>query len=420
MRATVGQKRGKWGLRIYYGNREKWRTIGEGDEALEKARKLAEAANAREDRQRQNRRGGTGFLEWHRRGSPLPIDRLLTDWLRHYGPSVGPSTFDRYRAHCKDQLIPFFGAKDLARLQDTDIITWAAGEYDQGRGRDTVVNATRCLVRIARLAHQKGHLERSPVPQGMVRVVEQIARARDVNVRAVDAWNLEEVQTLLMIAEETEPHFAPVLQFAFLTGCRRGEIMALRWDKVDLERGTIQVEKSEGRYGRRNAKWGKHRTIDLPRHSLDLLERLAADRSRRPDDHDSRYVFVARRGRRWSVSSWQRTWTRIRSRANALDGTRSLNFHATRHTHASVCLDASESPTDVANRLGHGIDVLHQRYAHLLRKHRQPLRHLDALSTRAPSKADRAPREAMRTPASEARSGRTHQKTWVDPPRPLQ
>ncbi len=65
----------------------------------------------------------------------------------------------------------------------------------------------------------------------MVRVVEQIARARDVNVRAVDAWDLEEVQTLLMIAEETEPHFAPVLQFAFLTGCRRGEIMALRWDQ---------------------------------------------------------------------------------------------------------------------------------------------------------------------------------------------
>ncbi len=57
MRATVGQKRGKWGLRIYSGNREKWRTIGEGDEALEKARKLAEAANAREDRQRQSRKG---------------------------------------------------------------------------------------------------------------------------------------------------------------------------------------------------------------------------------------------------------------------------------------------------------------------------------------------------------------------------
>ena len=72
MRATVGQKRGKWGLRIYYGNREKWRTIGEGDEALEKARKLAEAANTREDRRRQSRKVGNGFLEWHRRGSPLP------------------------------------------------------------------------------------------------------------------------------------------------------------------------------------------------------------------------------------------------------------------------------------------------------------------------------------------------------------
>ena len=56
MRATVGQKRGKWGLRIYSGNREKWRTIGEGDEALEKARKLAEAANTREDRRRQSRK----------------------------------------------------------------------------------------------------------------------------------------------------------------------------------------------------------------------------------------------------------------------------------------------------------------------------------------------------------------------------
>ena len=45
-------------------------------------------------------------------------------------------------------------------------------------------------------------------------------------------------------ADERDPRLAPLLMLAALTGMRRGELCALRWTDVDLDRGQMEVSRS--------------------------------------------------------------------------------------------------------------------------------------------------------------------------------
>jgi len=56
--------------------------------------------------------------------------------------------------------------------------------------------------------------------------------------------NIDDVRLLLALAEETDPTLSCWLDIATSTGARRGEICALRWSDIDLERATVRIERS--------------------------------------------------------------------------------------------------------------------------------------------------------------------------------
>jgi integrase len=380
--AIVQCKRGRFGVLTRHRGKEKWQTIGAGEEGRSQAQELAAEINRQLEEERA--REESEFLDWHSPGAALPIDRALRDWLFHYGPTVGRSTLDRYRSLVDHQLVPYFGGKDLGALRDTDVIGFASSQYRAGAARDPVLNALSCLRRVIHLALEKGHLARHPLPR-MLRIAKQVARAQGRATVRADAWTKEEAAILLDLAREHEPCLFPLLSFAFLTGVRKGEAIGLRWSAVHLEQGTIEIlwAISHGEGG--PPKWGKNRTIQIPDSLVPLLEELRGRRARRgksPTGDD--WVFLpAGRGRRrkigerewprvrpWSESFLTRVFARVLKRAVPL-GVRRLSFHATRHSYATWALSASHDPLEVANNLGHSPEVLWSRYTHLLRGRRR-------------------------------------------------
>jgi hypothetical protein len=173
--AFVECKRGRFGVLARYRGREKWQTVGAGEEGRRQAQELAAEINRQLEE--ETAREESEFLDWHTLGAALPIDRALRDWLFHYGPTVGRSTLDRYRSLVDHQLVPYFGAKDLGALRDTDVIGFASSQYRAGAARDPVLNALSCLRRVVYLALEKGHLARHPLPR-MLRIAKQVARAQ--------------------------------------------------------------------------------------------------------------------------------------------------------------------------------------------------------------------------------------------------
>ena len=142
-----------------------------------------------------------------------------------------------------------------------------------------------------------------------------------------------------------EAHAAVAIRLLLLTGCRKGEVLKLCWDDIDLAAREMRL---------RDAKTGP-RTVQLSPAAAEVLARA-------PRVGGNPHVVPGTRpGSR--MGDLQRPWERIRKRAG-LDG---LRLHDCRHSFASRALALGESLPTIGKLLGHRHIQTTARYAHLAR-----------------------------------------------------
>ena len=135
-------------------------------------------------------------------------------------------------------------------------------------------------------------------------------------------------------------------QLLMLTGCRRNEILTLRWEDVDLEAGEIRL---------RDAKTGARQVALSP-----AARKVLAALPRLPDN--SWVITGSRPGRR--LANLNAQWVVVRKRAGLED----VRIHDLRHSFASRALALGESLTMIGKLLGHRQVQTTARYAHLARE----------------------------------------------------
>ena len=140
---------------------------------------------------------------------------------------------------------------------------------------------------------------------------------------------------------------------ALRTGLRQGELLALRWEDVDLKKGLLRVRQSVTRGHVTEPKSGKGRDIPL---SDDALAAFKAQRHLRGP-----LVFSARG---WSdarkTECKHPLW-----RASKKAGLRRIGWHVLRHTFASHLAMRGVPLKAVQELLGHATMEMTMRYAHL-------------------------------------------------------
>ncbi len=164
----------------------------------------------------------------------------------------------------------------------------------------------------------------------------------------------------------------PVM-LAIATGMRRGEILALRWQDIDLEAGMATVihslEQTRGQLGFKSPKTGKgRRTVALPAIAVELLrehktsqlyQRLALGPAYQ--DHD--LVCPRPDGRPWPPDTFSTAFAALVRRSKF----KHVRFHDLRHTHATQMLRQGVHPKVVSERLGHSaIGITLDTYSHVL------------------------------------------------------
>ena len=161
----------------------------------------------------------------------------------------------------------------------------------------------------------------------------------------------EEFQRLGRVLCEVEaegkvhPGAVAAYRLLMLTGCRRNEILTLRWEDVDLGAGELRL---------RDAKTGA-RSVALSPSARRVLEGLA-----RPPDNP--WVIVGTKpGQHYS--NLNNAWEIVRSRAGLDD----VRIHDLRHSFASRALALGESLPMIGKLLGHRKVQTTARYAHLAR-----------------------------------------------------
>jgi len=157
---------------------------------------------------------------------------------------------------------------------------------------------------------------------------------------------VEEAQGLISVCDD---HLRPIVITALHTGMRRGEILNLRWDQVDMQHGFILLDKTKN---------GERREIPVNVTLKALLQRL-------PRRIDCPYVFhhpKTLKPYREVKHSFSTAVTRA--------GIKDFHFHDLRHTYASLAIMSGEIDiTTLKSLLGHKDIKMTLRYAHLAPAH---------------------------------------------------
>ena len=140
-------------------------------------------------------------------------------------------------------------------------------------------------------------------------------------------------------------HAAAALRLLMLTGCRRTEILTLRWDDVDRKSEELRL---------RHAKTGA-RMVPLTPTAVAVVAGIA-----RVSGNPWVFVNGKANGR---LSHLSKAWYRVRERAGVED----VRIHDLRHSFASRALALGESLTMIGRLLGHSDTGSAERYAHLER-----------------------------------------------------
>ena len=163
------------------------------------------------------------------------------------------------------------------------------------------------------------------------------------------------------------------LEMCVATGCRRGEVLALRWS--DIRNNKVFVDRSlcQTRDGLvyKTTKTEEPRDIALPPGTAEVLEahRLRQDKFRRQFGPDYRadldLIFANPDGTELKPDSISATVSRICRRLGLPKGS---SLHTVRHSHASILLEKGVALTTVSERMGHSsVRTTADIYSHALR-----------------------------------------------------
>lgn len=187
----------------------------------------------------------------------------------------------------------------------------------------------------------------------------------------IQTWHQEELKRFLdhVVADRL---YAAWLLLA-TTGLRRGELLGLKWQDVDLDAGRIVIRHALMSVGgklsvsapktsksRRGLSLDATTTAALRAHrGRQLQERLAWG----PDYQDAGFVFCREDGTPVRPDSFSRRFQTLAGTA----GLPVIRVHDVRHTYASIALTAGTHPKVVADRLGHStIGTTLDTYSHVV------------------------------------------------------
>ncbi len=300
----------------------------------------------------------------------VTVSDLMERYLKHCearNNAVEATTIHRYRSLSSNLITPHVGKLALAKLRAAHLSDWmetiraGGGHKGKALSAKTVRHAVILLNGALKWAISMQLAATNPL-SGIK--IPRVARSK---ARALSADEIAQV-----VAEANKTRWGPFVVFAFATGMRRGEMLALDWSHVDTERCVVLVERSltETNDGAqlKGTKTGASREVPLSRMALEALRRQhamqAADRLRVGQRYrDGAAVFTDRFGQRIDPLSATKAYGVI-AKAAAIS---SLRLHDARHSAATALLVAGVDVRTVSSILGHASPTTTlSTYAHLV------------------------------------------------------
>jgi integrase len=284
------------------------------------------------------------------------VGALLNEWLDHAAPSFSPKTVATCRGYIDSPIIPAIGSRSANKLTAAELDRFYRHLLEVGTANGPYAPSTiRRVHGIIRRALTQG------VRWGWITHNPAIdASPPRVPLRELKPPTPDDVVRLFRLAQESDPDLAVFVMLAASSGARRGELIALRWKDIDLERGTLAIERGvvlvNGDLIEQGTKTHQSRRIPLDRATL---ESLNFHRSRMEEAAESTGAVIGSDSfvfsesfdgsAPWRPDSTSRAFRALCKRA----GVTGVRLHDLRHYVATRLLTAGVDVRTVAGRLGH-------------------------------------------------------------------
>lgn len=298
-------------------------------------------------------------------GPQQALSQYLADWLEVHRYKVRPRTYERYEAIVRLHIVPRLGRVSLQKLTGQHLEKMYADLQKAGLSA-TTVDAVHNMLHTA--------LDRA-VRLGLVgRNVSELVSPPRKEHREAKALTPEQVRQFL---EAIKGHPRETLFIlALATGMRRGELLGLKWQDINLDNATLQVRRALNRmptgqgYKETEPKTKSgRRSIALVPFAVEALRRHWQSQQEEKaragevwEDHD--YVFCDPDGSHLDPGhDVYVQFKKVLKQAGLPD----LRFHDLRHSMATMLLQKKVHPKIVQEVLGHSsIDITMDIYSHVL------------------------------------------------------
>ena len=302
-------------------------------------------------------------------GPQQKVEQFLVHWLENvHKQSIRGRTYERYEQIIRLHLVPALGYHQLQKLSAQHLQSFYTSKIEEGLSATTVISFHNVLHKALETA-----VRWKLIAQNVCDLVSPPRRKQFV----IQPLSLEQAQQLLQAARGHRLEALFVLALA--TGMRRGELLGLKWQDINLQTGQLQVRRILTRVPSKLSGKGfteaepktekGRRSITLPpfviealkQHRIKQLEaKLKAGTAWQ--EHD--YVFCTKIG------------THLNPTRDVLDqlkgllaqaGLPDIRFHDLRHSSATILLSMDVHPKIVQEILGHSqISMTMDTYSHVL------------------------------------------------------
>lgn len=301
-------------------------------------------------------------LEFEKNGSTVKRNEqvqfyheLVELWRESVYGSLQPNTIKVHDWIINNYLLPRFGEMKLDK-----ITTIQVQDFVNKLANDRNIKETG-IVSYRRVASENKRILSYAVSLGAI----TYNPANDVTIQApkkekekVKWFNQEELKLLLLQLDKMERGYyrdyssSILFKFLLATGLRIGETLALTWDDIDLEKGTISVNKTlnvKRDIVQPKTKSG-YRTISIDKSTLLMMRMFRSRSQQRAGTSDLSLVFWGKNHITPKHSAVERK--KLRRILDSL-GLERRSLHAFRHTHATMMVKAGMPPKELQYRMGH-------------------------------------------------------------------